>query len=225
MVPRSLVVKIAALAAACAVAGPAAAQLYLDAPPRTLEITPYAGLFWSGSVTTSNGSVVFRTAADFGATVDFQVDEKSQIEVLYLYARPQAQFASVSPVYASSPWFDVTSQYLQLGGTTNFSATETVEPFLSGGLGVAWFSPSDVQVEGAQTIQPADTWLFAWNLGLGLKWFLSRAIGLRFEARILMPVYFTQGTFLSGPNGAAVTVNAGIPLVQGDLSVGLVIAP
>jgi hypothetical protein len=40
-----------------------------------------------------------------------------------------------------------------------------------------------------------------------------------------MPVFFTSGTFLSGPNGASLKVNAGVPLVQGDLSLGLVIAP
>jgi hypothetical protein len=40
-----------------------------------------------------------------------------------------------------------------------------------------------------------------------------------------MPVYFNSGTFLSGPNGAVLQVNAGVPLVQGDLSLGLVIAP
>ena len=207
-------------------AAPAAAQSYRysEPSPRNLEITPFAGLFWSTQVNTANGSVVFGAAPDLGATFDIQVDWKSQIEILYAFARPQARFQSVSPFYASSPSFGVTTQYLQLGGLTTFQQGK-VEPFLAGGLGLAWFSPSDVQVPGAATIQPADTWLFAFNLGLGVKWFLSDVIGLRLEARAFMPVYLSSGTFLSGPNGAALRVNAGIPLVQGDLSLGLVIAP
>jgi hypothetical protein len=207
-------------------AGPAAAQSYSysEPSPRNLEITPFVGLFWSTQVNTPNGSVTFGAAPDLGATLNIQVDWKSQIEILYVLARPQARFHSVSPFYASSPPFGVTTQYLQLGGLTTFQQGK-VETFLAGGLGLAWFSPSDVQVSGAGTIQPADTWVFAFNLGLGVKWFLSDAIGLRLEARAFMPVYFNSGTFLSGPNGAALRVNAGIPLVQGDLSLGLVIAP
>jgi opacity protein-like surface antigen len=205
-------------------AGPAAAQRYGDPPPRDIEITPFGGLFWSTSVETANGSVVFGAAPDLGATLDFQVDDKSQIEILYAFARPQGRFNSTSPFYASSPLFGVTTQYLQLGGLTTFQQGN-LEPFLAGGLGVAWFSPSDVQVGGAQSIQPADTWLFAFNLGLGVKWFPSTTIGLRLEARAFMPVFFTSGTFLSGPGGASLRVNAGVPLLQGDLSLGLVIAP
>jgi hypothetical protein len=90
---------------------------------------------------------------------------------------------------------------------------------------MSWFHPSDVQVSGGESIEPADSWLFAFNLGLGVKWFLSTAIGIRLEARAFMPVFFTSGTFLSGPGGASLKVNSGIPLVQGDLSLGLVIAP
>lgn len=207
-------------------AGPAAAQSYTyhEPSPRNLEITPFAGLFWSTQVTTPNGSVVFDAAPDFGATLDIQVDHKSQIEILYALARPQARFQSTSPFYASSPSFPVTTQYLQLGGLTTFQQG-SMEPFLAGGLGMAWFHPSDVQVPGAASIQPADTLLFAFNLGLGVKWYVSDAIGLRIEARAFMPVYLSSGTFLSGPNGAALQVNAGVPLVQGDLSLGLVIAP
>lgn len=207
-------------------AAPAAAQTYtyLEPSPRHLEITPFAGLFWSTQVNTSNGSVRFDAAPDFGATLHIQVDGKSQIEILYAFARPQARFQSTSPFYASSPSFPVTTQYLQLGGLTTFQQG-SVEPFLAGGLGMAWFHPSDVQVPGGASIEPADTWLFAFNLGLGVKWFLSDAIGLRIEARAFMPVYFNSGTFLSGPNGAVLRVNAGVPLVQGDLSLGLVIAP
>jgi opacity protein-like surface antigen len=210
-------------------AGPAAAQSYtrqgyVEPSPRNLEITPWGGLFWSTSVSTSAGTLAFDPGADAGVAMGFQVDGKSQVEVLYLFARPRARFTSSSIFYASSPSFGVTTQYLQLGGLTTFSQGK-LEPFISGGLGLAWFSPSDVQVEGAVTIQPQDSWLFAFNLGGGLKWWISETIGLRFQARFLMPVFFNSGSFISGPYGASLKVNSGIPMVQGDLSLGLAISP
>jgi len=219
---------ILAVLLACA-AGPAAAQAYtrqgyVEPSPRTLELTPWAGLFWSTGVNTASGTLAFDAAPDAGAVLGIQVDGKSQVEILYLFARPQARFTSASAFYASSPSFGVTTQYLQLGGLTTFDQG-AIEPFLSGGLGLAWFSPSDVQVEGAVTLQPQDAWLFAFHLGGGVKWWLSEKIGLRFQARFLMPVLFSSGTFLSGPNGAALQVNAGIPILQGDVSLGLAISP
>ncbi len=218
-------VKIAVLAAACCAAAPAAGQGFVDGPARTVEISPFGGFLWSSSVTATAGTVSFRPSWDVGLTLGFPVDERSVVEILYLYGRPDAQFATRSASWSSSPWFPVTSQYLQIGGTTAFATTERLEPFLAGGLGVAWFSPSSF-VSGSQaTIQPADTWLFAWHLGLGVKWWLSSRVGLRLEARVLMPTYFSSGTFLSGPNGAALTVNAGIPFVQGDLALAVVLAP
>ena len=227
MTPGSVRTSLAVLLVLAA--GPAAAQAYtrqgyVEPSPRTVELTPWAGLFWSTGVNTANGTLSFDAAPDAGAVLGIQVDGKSQVEILYLFARPQARFASASAFYASSPSFGVTTQYLQLGGETTFQQG-AVEPFLSGGLGLAWFSPSDVQVEGAVTLEPQDAWLFAFHLGGGLKWWLSEKIGLRFSARFLMPVFFNSGTFLSGPNGASLHVNAGIPILQGDVSVGLAISP
>lgn len=215
---------------ACA-AGPAAAQSYTRqgyvAPSaRTFEITPSGGLFWSTRVNGSSGTLAFDVAPEAGIVLGIPLDWKSQLELVYLFARPQARFVSTSPFFASSPAFPVTTQYLQLGGVTTFDQG-TIEPFLAGGLGLAWYSPGSVDAAGAgmATIQPQDAWLFAFHLGGGMKWWISEAIGLRFGARFLMPVLFGSGTFLSGPNGAELRVNAGIPVVQGDLTVGLVISP
>jgi hypothetical protein len=211
------------------VAGQAEAQSYsrqgyVEPSPRTVELTPWAGLFWSGGVNTSLGTLTFDLAPDAGAALGIQVDGKSQVQILYLFARPQVRFRSTSPFYASSPSFGVTTQYLQIGGLTTFDQGN-LEPFLSGGLGAAWYHPEDVQAEGAVTIQPQDTFVFAFHLGGGLKWWLSETIGLRVEARFLMPVFFNSAAFLSSPDGAALRVNAGIPIVQGDVSLGLAISP
>jgi opacity protein-like surface antigen len=221
---RKILAVLLALAAGPAAAQAYTRQAYVEPSPRTIELTPWAGLFWSSGVDSANGALVFDVAPGAGAVVDIQVDGKSQVEILYLLARPQARFESSSSFYASSPSFGVTTQYLQLGGLTTFDQG-SLEPFLAGGLGIAWFSPSDVQADEGVTIQPQDAWLFAFHLGGGVKWWLSEKIGLRFQARFLLPVLFSSGTFLSGPNGAALQVNAGIPVVQGDVSLGLAISP
>lgn len=221
---------VAALAALLAFhAAPAAAQAYarqgyVEPSPRNLEITPQGGMFWSSTVNASGGKLVFDVAPEAAAVLDLQLDGRSQVEILYLVAWPTARFESSSLAWASSPPFTVLAQYLQVGGLTTFDEG-AVEPFLSGGLGMAWFHPSSVTAASGTTIQTADTWLFAFHLGGGAKFWLSESLGIRVQARFLFPVLFNSGTFLSGPQGAALQVNAGIPLVQGDLTIGLAFSP
>jgi hypothetical protein len=217
---RALVALLLALPAAPAVAQAYARQGYVEPSPRELELSPQGGLFWSATVSGSSGRLVFDPGPEAAAILGMQVDGKSQIEIRWLAAWPRARFESTSLVYASSPAFPVLAQYLQVGGLTTFDQG-SVEPFLAGGLGLAWFHPSTVTVSSGVTIQPADTWLFAFNLGGGARFWLSESFGIRVEARFLFPVLFNSVAFLSGSQGAAFQVNAGIPVIQGDLTVGI----
>jgi hypothetical protein len=214
--------KILALALAL-LASPALAQGYPE-EPRRLELTPFAGFFWSTSISTSQGTITTNAAADFGGTVDLALGPTSQLELLYAFAGTQSRFVSQFVATPSSGWFDVKYQYFQLGGTTTFPRGD-LEPFVTGSVGAVWVAPSDPLLTDGRTVDLADTWLFAFSVGGGLKWFLSRALGLRVQARVFLPILLESGAFYSGPGGSAFAVSAGIPLVQGDLSVGLVVAP
>lgn len=220
---RALVALLLALPAAPAAAQAYTRQGYVEPSPRELELSLQGGLFWSSTVSGSSGSLVFDPGPEAAAILGIQLDGKSQVEIRWLAAWPRARFESTSLVWASSPSFPVLAQYLQVGGLTTFDQG-SVEPFLAGGLGLAWFHPSSVTVASgaaSTTIQPTDTWLFAFNIGGGARFWLSESFGLRVEARFLFPVLFNSGAFLSGPQGAAFQVNAGIPVVQGDLTVGI----
>jgi hypothetical protein len=192
--------------------------------PRRLELTPFAGFFWSTQISTSQGYITTNAAPDFGGTLDLSLGPTSQLELLYAYAGTQSRFYSEFVATPGSGWFDVKFQYFQIGGTTTFPQG-ALEPFISGSLGAVWIAPSDPVLTDGRTVDLADTWLFAFSVGGGLKWFLSRALGLRLQARVFLPILLESGAFYSGPGGSAFAVNGGIPLVQGDLSVGLVLAP
>lgn len=189
-----------------------------------MELTAQGGLFWSSTVSGGGGTLVLDVAPEAAAVVGLQVDARSQVEFLYLVAWPRARFESTSYLWVTSPPFTVLAQYLQIGGLTTFEQG-AIEPFISGGLGLAWFHPSSFTGTGSTTVQPRDAWLFAFNLGGGARFWLSEKLGVRLQARFLFPVLFNSGAFLSGSDGAAFTVHAGIPLVQGDLTVGVDFSP
>jgi hypothetical protein len=217
-------VKKAAALALALVASTPLAQGYPEAEPRRLELVPFAGLFWTTQVETSQGYIETAVAADLGLALDLRLGPDSQLEVGYAYAGSRSRFVSQFLATPSSGWFDVAFHHLQVGGTTLFPRGD-LEPFLSGSVGLLWIAPSDPVLADGRTVDLSGSLLFAFSVGGGLKWYLSRGVGLRVQARFLFPVLFSAGALYSGPGGATFTVNGGIPMVQGDLGVGLVIAP
>lgn len=221
---RGTLFRLCVLVAAAAAAPAALAQAAPGAGSRGAEIAPFAGLFWTTQVQTTSGYLSTDPALDLGGTISFPVGPTSHAQILYAYAKATSRHVSQLPLEPSTNDFDLVSQYFQVGGSTSFSSG-TLEPFISGTLGATWFSAENVQLADGTPVSYGDRWLFSFTLGGGLKLFLSRALGLRLEARAMFPVFFSSGAYYSGPGGSALVVSGGIPVVQGDVSLGLVIAP
>ncbi len=191
---------------------------------RRLELTAFGGWEVSSDVTTSTGSIQIDDAPGYGVALDWALAPGQQAELLWVYSATDARLRGTIPGAQGSSSFPVDSHYLQLGGTYAVSRG-TVEPFVSGSLGAALYLPGTIQLDGGGTLAPAATWRFAFTLGGGAKIWLGDRIGLRLQARLLAPVFFSGAAFYSGPGGSALTVSAGIPYVQGDFSAGLTFAP
>ncbi len=110
-------------------------------------------------------------------------------------------------------------EYYQLG--LYRAIIETNENFIPYGvfsLGASRFNP---------TQWPDDYWRFAVGLGVGMKYFFTDAIGIKVQARMLMPLYFggvgfgcSIGTGGSGCGGGAYM---GTEILQGDFTGGVVL--
>jgi hypothetical protein len=197
-----------------------------------VEIAPFAGFLWSTTIQTRSGSIATGVAADVGATLGFRLEPErgpgpmrtGQLELLYVYGQPSASFRpSVAGAMTLSP-FTIRYQYLQAGGLAGFPE-EGYEPFVSASVGALWVSPSGVTGPDGSPAQVGDGWAFAATLGGGVKWYLSRAVGLRLGARLMMPIFLQSAAFFSGPGGADLVVSAGIPQLQGDFTLALIVGP
>lgn len=191
--------------------------------PRRLELTGFAGWEVASDVTTSAGTLQIDDAPGYGVALDWPLGPGQQVELLWVYSATDVRLRGIAGA-PSSASFPVDSHYLQLGGLYVVSQGK-VEPFVSGSLGAAAYVPGTLVLDGGTSYTLATTWRFAFSLGGGAKVWLGDRIGLRFQARLLMPVLFSGGAFYSGPGGTALTVSGGIPFVQGDFSVGLTFAP
>jgi hypothetical protein len=100
--------------------------------------------------------------------LDVRADQGSQYELFY--SREATDLRGDTGI----PRTDVTVEYLHLGGTLLINDEPRVKPYAVGGLGITRFTPG----ENGNT----DT-RFSVDLGLGLRWPVTKHFSLRLEAR------------------------------------------
>jgi len=185
-----------------------------------VELGGFVGWTVATDASTYNGSVVIDGAVDYGGTIDYSIRPGYGVELLYAYVPTHARFASYNIAFPSSDSAAVGFHWIQIGGTVSRPGGR-IEPFGAITAGAVIIHPSSVRFQDGTTYTADDQVRFAFTAGLGFKVWLTDAIGLRFEARALVPVYFSGAGFWVGTGGASVGLSGGIPFAQFDFTGGL----
>lgn len=113
---------------------------------------------------------------------------------------------------------DISVEYYQLGVVKPLMDGESFIPYGLFSLGASRFDPK---------LDPQDYWRFAMNAGLGIKYFVSDKIGIRLQARVLMPLYFSGAGFGCGIGTGGASCGGGIgmgsEILQADFTGGVVL--
>ena len=185
-----------------------------------VELGGFVGWTVSTDASTYNGSVIIDGAVDYGGTIDYFVRPGYGIELLYAYVPTHARFASRVPGVPSSDSAGLGLHWIQLGGTVS-KPMGRLEPFGAVTAGIVIIHPSAARFQDGTTYTGEDQVRFAFTAGLGLKVWMTENVGLRFEARALVPVFFSGGGFYVGTGGASVGLSGGIPFAQFDFTGGV----
>jgi hypothetical protein len=192
-----------------------AAVLPVSSYAQKAEISVLGGWMWSSQVATSEGEVKVSDPGNFEVAVGFYLAPMTQAEISYTYAKAQA---TIDP-YAGSPvppgyLTDFAMHYFLVSGIREIPLkNDKVVPYALGSLGAVYLVPSNSLYE--------DAVCFAFGFGGGAKIFFSERLGIRLQARLLLPVFFSGVGFWFGTGGADLGVSGAIPIVQGDFSGGL----
>ena len=189
-------------------------------PQRQFELGGFVGWTVSTDASTYNGTVIIDGATDFGGTIDYSLRPGYAVELLYAYVPTHARFASFIGSVPSSDSTSIGLHWIQIGGEVG-RPFGRVEPFGALTAGIVIIHPGTLQFTDGTSYSASDTVRFAFTAGLGFKVWLTEQVGLRFEARALVPVYFTGGGFWVGTGGASVGLSGGIPFAQFDFTGGL----
>lgn len=178
-----------------------------------MEITPLFGHRGGGDFShiATDKSLSLNDSSAAGFILGAKQSATQDLELYY--SGYSTKLASSSPLIDESEMFDMDVHYLHLGGTVTSGETSDLIPFLSGGLGVTYFSPD---------LSGADSELrLSMSLGGGVKWFPMDNIGLRLEARGFGTL-FNNATYVFCSGGCVVEVSGDV-LYQYELFAGIVV--
>lgn len=179
-----------------------------------VEITPFAGYAMGGEFqdAETERSLSFDNTSSYGIMLDIRQMEDSWIE-LYFSHQPTRLTADEGP-FVGNPLFDVDIEYVHLGGTYG-TATGNVRPFVVGTVGATRMVPQGAGLHSETKL--------SLSLGGGAKFYLTRHLGIRFDARWFGTffngsgsVFCSGGTCLIDVQGnvlSQVTANVGVMLV------------
>jgi len=191
----------------------AAAALLLGAPAgaraQSVQITPFAGYAFGGSVRDAvfDEERSFEASLAYGGALTFPLGESWRFELLYSRQETELTGGLSAPIDATIERY--------LAGIQEEKGEGNVHWFGTFWLGATRFVPGlsgyDAEIR------------FSGGVGLGVKSFFSKNVGLRLEARGFYTLVDSEGgTFCV--NGDCLFVFSGSGLWQGDVSGGLIFA-
>ena len=179
------------------------------------EFTPTVGYQFWGKLGTAMGDVGIDAAADFGFIVDLRLQEQIQLEFSYNNQRTELNLDDVDSDIPPDQPLNVDIRYFQ-GGVLWHVDDEFFRPFATVTAGVTWWDPTEGDRSGATA--------FSVVMGLGLKYFFNYNIGVRGQFRLASTFLTQEGElFCSTTQGCVTGITSGT-IIQGDLSLGLIIA-
>jgi hypothetical protein len=177
-----------------------------DVRAQTVEVAPFVGLGFGGSLMSPALDEAFsiKSGMTYGVTVDLPIAPMWRFEVLYSRQESRIDGADARV----SLGLDVERYMVGVQEEKAWSDVRFIGTFLAG---ATRFVPSGYDSE----------FWFSVALGLGVKTFPTKRIGLRFEARgFYMPV--TSGGGAICGNGRCTFAYSGSGMFQGDVSGGVI---
>jgi len=153
------------------------------------EVTPFGGTRFGGSIdlnSSQTGSpadfLSVKSGVNYGAILDYTLWDNFQPE--FMWNRQPTELSAHYP--ANNSKADITGANLdmfQFGFLYSFKKPEAkLKPFIVGGLGFTHFGYSN-STAVAQGLVPDFNNRFSYNLGVGVKYFFNKYVGLRLEGR------------------------------------------
>jgi len=183
-----------------------------------VEIVPFAGYMFGGSINYYQGKLKLENGLDYGGSLIIPVKQVVSLELNYTHMSSDMSFTAYPsyPLYSDAT-ATTSTNYIQIGTIKDMTINnDQVTPFGSFSVGATWYS-SDAYTTA---------WFFSVTAGLGVKVMFSDRVGIMLRGRLMLPMmfggvgaYYGLGT---GGSGGGLYVDTYSSFVQGDFNGGLI---
>lgn len=182
---------------------------------QTVEIVPFGGYVFGGTMQGNYGDVHINDNAQYGGMISIGVSRAMDIDLIYNRSDTKAQVNYFSVNGFTKPYVDIplSINYMQIGFTKNFRANKTVSPFFGLNMGACDFAPKQ---------DYSDAWFFSVGINAGAKVYFGKRVGLRLQAQGYMPVQGTAFSMFVGTGGPSTGVSVYSTLFQFGFTGGLI---
>ena len=179
------------------------------------EIFGFGGYMTYSSIAVAKGDLKFDDGPNYGFGIDIGIQRGVFVELNYTHNQTSVRLQEFNGF--TEQLFDMNTHYFQIGAQYEFkkSPKQKAFPYTLATLGATLFDSKDASL--------SDEWRFSVAFGGGGKFYLSDKIGLRLQARMLMPMTFSGGGAWCGTGGCSAGFGAWSVLVQFDFTVGVFI--
>ena len=182
------------------------------ASAQKVELTPFGGYVFPTHWNGSNGSVHFDGNAQYGGMLSLKVSRVTDVDFIYNRIDTKA-YADIAG-YGYGETVGISENFYMLGVTKNFPVNEKVSPFLSFNMGGVYMAPKETDYYSY--------WFFALGIDGGAKIYLSKAIGIRLQAQLMMPLQGGGFSFYYGTGGGGTSAYLTAPLLNFGFTGGLI---
>ena len=186
-----------------------------QARPR-MEITPFGGYMWGGSVSGWEGEIRIPGTGNWGIALNVDMRPETQLELCFSRQYSALEVRWYDYTQPREELFDIAVEYYQIGALQKFRGSGDYGPYTVLTLGATRFAPN--------TNDYSDEWLFSMTLGLGVKVPVGERFALRVQGRFLMPIQWAGGGLWCGTGGCGIGLSGGSSILQGDITAGLSVA-
>jgi hypothetical protein len=221
--PRFLMLAIPGAVALLAVSPPPTAAQRAPLPTDVdwearLHLSAMVTYQWGGSITTEDGRQIFDAGENFAGVLTFPIRPGARGELYYGYQPTTLRREQAPGVPESLAPMKI--HYFQLGGRFEPVRGGRLLPYFAGTAGAVLFDAG----KGTNGLDYGSDLEFAFRFAVGTTAVLTRRVGIRAEAGLLLPIFWSGGGFVCGGEGCEGVIAGSLAVVQGTVGGGLTIA-
>jgi hypothetical protein len=183
-----------------------------DMYSQKFEIIPYAGYQTSAVIPSVNGDFRVNDGKNFGISLDIGSPDGGY--KFYLSYSHQGSFLTLDSADIIRDVCDLAVHSISFGAMYEFFQGDMIVPFARLGLGTTIYQPVDSEIDYERVMH--------FNIAGGTKIFLNDHFGFRFQAGMVLPLFFEGFLFEEGAPPPGEGMKTKISGIYGDFTAGLI---